>query len=366
MSSNNFFNATTCQIGNEVKSGKVLAIAAYTSDRRVCFRVEGEKEGTWVPETAILIAEDKIAAEQGSKDPRQEGEEVATQEVNALQKLAGELKGGLENQASEYVHTITRIAKHTRELATETAKEIAETFEAGVNAGDDLLGQIRQWLDRFVASLRQTIESYDEIWQKRIWSAIKNIDTPKAQEEVANLKNQYPQETPQQIANRLIQEKALFSTLTSLVPNSENQDELLVNWMATAPMLSELIYQVGVCYGFEKINEHELLATFAVVHSQERTQTLGVTFLQEQNATGSDIPVNASNNTIAFHAIGYAASQYFESKVKKLADPLTTEEAYQQLNEKLQALFEGEFAQKEEITKTLKEALQLKEKLPLE
>jgi hypothetical protein len=366
MSSNNFFNATTCQIGNEVKTGKVLAIAAYTSDRRVCFQVEGEKGGTWVPETAILIAEDKIAAEQEQKDPREEGQEVATQEVNALQNLAAELKDGLENQASEYVHTITRIAKHTQELATETAKEIAETFEAGVNAGDDLLDQIRQWLDRFVGSLRESIQSYGEIWQKRIWSAIKNIETPKAQEEVANLKNQYPQETPQQIADRLIQEKALFSTLTSLTDNSENQDTLFVNWMATAPMLSELIYQVGVCYGFEKINEHELLATFAVVHSKERLEQLNAGFLQNQSSDGSNIPVKASSNTIAFHAIGYAASQYFESKVKKLADPLTTENAYTELNNKLEALLERELSQQEVLENTLREALQLKEKLPIQ
>lgn len=366
MSSNNFFNATTCQIGNEVKSGKVLAIATYTSDRRVCFRVEGEKEGTWVPETAILIAEDKITAEQGSKDPQQEGEEVAAQAIQTLQNLTWEWKKGLENEASEYVHPITRIARHARELATKTAQEIAATFEAGVDAGDNLLAQMGQWLERFASLLRQNIESYGEIWQKRIWSAVNNIDTTKAQEEVANLKNQYPQETPQQIANRLIQEKALFSMLTSLMPESENQDGLAVNWMATAPMLSELIYQVGVCYQFEKINEHELLATFAIVHNAKRMEKLGVDFLQEQTSDGTDVSVTANNNTIAFHAVGYAASQYFESKVKKLPDPLTNDQACEALNQKLQALVEKELSQKEELEKILQEALQLKGQLPLE
>ena len=54
VSTQDLFSQTTCYINGHPKNGKVLAVATYVDCRRICFQLEGENLGTWIPESAFV------------------------------------------------------------------------------------------------------------------------------------------------------------------------------------------------------------------------------------------------------------------------------------------------------------------------
>jgi len=146
-----------------------------------------------------------------------------------------------------------------------------------------------------------------------------HVDIEKAQESVANLKEEHPDETSTQIAHRLITQKALFAggigLSTGLMPGSA-LPLLAVDLAATALLQAELVYQIAAAYDLDledPARKGELLAIFGCVLGAGRAVKAGLAVLK--NAPVAGAVIGASANAVMIYSLGRVACKFYEEKL---------------------------------------------------
>lgn len=166
-----------------------------------------------------------------------------------------------------------------------------------------------------------------------------NVDVEKAQITVNELKQQYPNESPSQIAHRLMVRKSLQAGrtgfLTSLLPGFATA-MLALDLAATAALQTELVYEIAAAYGLDlqdPSRRGEVLAIFGLAMGGSNAVKAGLGFLRNVPFAGAMI--GASTNATVLYSLGYAASRFYEAKLREEADEPTTEtlKAIQQQSE---------------------------------
>ena len=164
---------------------------------------------------------------------------------------------------------------------------------------------------------------------------IDRVDVNKAETEVNKLLAKYPQESPREIAHRLMVEKSILvagtGVASSLVPGAAAA-MFALDLATTLLLQAELVYQIACVYGLnleEDARKAEVLAIFGIGLGGGQALKVGAKYAAKashgflRNIPIAGPVIGGSTNAVMLYSLGYAACRFYEAKV----NPLTSEEA---------------------------------------
>jgi len=247
---------------------------------------------------------------------------------------------------------------------TNTGKVLVETaLGVGVAAAKQtqkLFGQATQTTGEVVDHLSQN-------WLIRKLSgflnlnwligASENVDLEKAAATVKKLQQQYPQESPSQIAHRIMLDTATkaggIGLASSILPGVAAA-LLAVDLAATLKLQSEMLYKIAAAYGLdlkEPARKGEVLTIFGLGLGGNRLlKAAGLALLRNVPFAGAAIAT--SSNAALSYSLGYAACRFYEAKLDESVS-LTSEETLATLKAESENYLETAIAQQVIMDKIL-------------
>jgi uncharacterized protein (DUF697 family) len=166
------------------------------------------------------------------------------------------------------------------------------------------------------------------------------VELSKAQEEVKQLQQKYPNESPSQIAHRIMVSKATYASgvgfVSSILPGVATA-LLAIDLAATTALQTEMIYQIAGAYGLDlqdPARKGEVLAIFGLALGGSNALKAGLGFMRNVPLAGAAIA--AGTNATMLYSLGYAACRFYEAKLREGTEEPSTEtlKAIQQESEK--------------------------------
>lgn len=156
-----------------------------------------------------------------------------------------------------------------------------------------------------------------------LMTALGQVDVEQAQREVDNLRQQYPLETSEQIAQRIIMDTAMkaggIGLLTNFIPPLA-LTLFAVDIAAVTTLQAEMVYRIAAAYGFslkDPARRGEVLAIFGLSLGGSSALKVGLGIVELIPLIGA--AVGASSNAGLIYTLGYAASQFYEAKKARVA-----------------------------------------------
>ena len=147
-----------------------------------------------------------------------------------------------------------------------------------------------------------------------------NVDLEKAEASVNKLKQKYPDESPSQIAHRIMVDKARkaggIGLASSILPGVAAA-LLAIDLAATTKLQSEMLYQIAAVYGLDlkdPARKGEVLAIFGLGLGGGRLLRLGGLGLL-RNVPFAGAAIATSTNATMIYSLGYAACRFYEAKL---------------------------------------------------
>jgi uncharacterized protein (DUF697 family) len=171
------------------------------------------------------------------------------------------------------------------------------------------------------------------------------VDVVQAETHIKNLQQKYPNEKPSEIAHRVMMEKALYvggsGFASSLLPGFAVA-MFGVDLAATTALQAEMVYQIACAYGLnphEPARKGEVLAIFGLALGGNYALKAGLGFARNIPIAGALI--GASSNAAMLYALGYAACQFYETKL----NPAVSQSALQNSQAESEKFLKGAIAQ---------------------
>ncbi|MBN3923456.1 EcsC family protein [Nostoc sp. NMS4] len=224
-------------------------------------------------------------------------------------------------------------------------KTVAETgqtiLDTAIVVGEAIAKQTHKLIEQTTQTSGQAVNHLSENWLIRKLSGVLNlnwlindtnlVDLEQAEAAVNKLKKQYPNESPSQLAHRIMVEKATKAATvglaTSFLPGIAVA-LLAIDLTATTKLQSEMLYQIASVYGLDlkdPARKGEILAIFGLALGGGRLlKAAGLGLLRNVPLAGAVI--GASSNATMIYSLGYAACRFYETKLDEstsLASPQT-------------------------------------------
>ncbi|MCC0176836.1 hypothetical protein I4641_07575 [Waterburya agarophytonicola K14] len=207
-----------------------------------------------------------------------------------------------ENFLTQIIDTVGSL---TETLTTQTQKILEQTT---VSTGETLA---------WIAS-NPILSSADKIlgldW---LMTFLGQADVAKIEANVAKMRSQYPQETSNQIAHRLIVQKTWsggrLGLLTNIIPPIAALF-LGIELIATTKLQTEMVYEIASAYGLDlqdPARRGEVLAIFGLSLGADVLKT-GLTVVEIIPGIGA--VVGASTNAAMLYVLGQTACRFYERK----------------------------------------------------
>jgi uncharacterized protein (DUF697 family) len=201
---------------------------------------------------------------------------------------------------------INAVSSLTATITTETQKILEQTIVS--------TGQTLEWIaDNPILKSADRIIGLD--W---LMTFLGKVDTTKVEANVAMVRSQYPQETANEIAHRLIIEKTWqggrLGLLTNIIPPVAALF-LGIELIATTKLQTEMLYEIAAAYGLdlnEPARRGEALAIFGLSLGADVLKT-GLTIVEIIPGIGAVI--GASTNAAMLYVLGQTACRFYEGKV---------------------------------------------------
>lgn len=179
--------------------------------------------------------------------------------------------------------------------------------------------------------------------------ATSNVDLVKAEAEVKKLQQEHPNDSPSQIAHRIMVEKAKraggIGLATSIIPG-EALALLAVDLAATTQLQAEMVHQIAAAYGLDlkdPARKGEVLGVFGLGLGGSRLiKAAGLGLLRNIPFAGAVI--GASSNATMLYSLGYAACRFYEAKLKS-PDALNSKETLESIKQQSDKYLETAIAQ---------------------
>jgi uncharacterized protein (DUF697 family) len=235
--------------------------------------------------------------------------------------------------AAQVGETLSKTAMHTAtQMADATAQASQQLFDKATEEAGKILGLIG---DNPV--IKQILKVFRAEW---LLSLVGQVDTTKVAQEVAKIQQEYPDETPNQIAHRIMTQKALqaggIGLASSLLPGIAVA-LLAIDLVATTQLQAEMIYEIAAVYGLplnDPARRGEVLAIFGLSLGGGEAVKAGLGLLRNVPVAGAVI--GASTNAVMLYTLGYAACRFYESKVNPMSSPEAAEEIKQESEQYLE------------------------------
>jgi uncharacterized protein (DUF697 family) len=253
-------------------------------------------------------------------DPRQPKEEPHIPEVRSQQpNLLGSIAGLAFQAGMSILSTTVGIGKAITQKPTQWIGHMTR----GAGQALSLVGNIpflrNPFVQRIVGVLRLD-------W---LIGMTDHVNFDKAELEVKQLQQQHPQESPSQIAHRIMVQKAINAGktgfLTSMLPGFAVA-LLAIDLAATTAIQTEMLYEIAAAYGLDLRDPNrkgEVLAIFGLALGGSNALKAGFGFLRNIPLAGAAI--GAGTNATMIYSLGYAACRFYEAKLREATEEPTTE-----------------------------------------
>ncbi len=254
--------------------------------------------------------------------------------LGAVAQTGKELGEAIAKQAAEAGQSAFDSATEVADAAARQAQQMFEqaTKEAG-KAADFLGGN---------PVLRNILRAFRADW---LLSAFGQVDLDKARETVKKLQQENPDETPNQIAHRIILEKVMYAGgigLASSILPGVALALLAVDVAITTVLQAEMVYEIAAAYGLDlkdPARKGEVLAIFGLSIGGSQAIKTGTGLLRNVPLAG--MAIGASTNAVMLYTLGYAACRFYEAKT----NPLTSQAAAAAIEKESQDYLEKAIAQ---------------------
>ncbi|AUT02740.1 hypothetical protein CLI64_21355 [Nostoc sp. CENA543] len=221
----------------------------------------------------------------------------------------------------------TNLSKNLAETALDTGKKF---LDKAVDIGTATAKTTQNLLEKSTQITGTVINHIGENWLIRrisgflnlnwLIGASDNVDFAKMSVAVKQLQQKYPQESPRQIAHRIMTEKAAkaggIGLASSILPGFAAA-LLAVDLAATMQLQTEMLYQIAFAYGLDlqdPSRKGELLTIFGLGLGGNRLlKAAGLALLRNVPFAGAAIA--ASTNATMSYSLGYAACRFYEAKL---------------------------------------------------
>ena len=226
-----------------------------------------------------------------------------------------------------FAKTVGEVTEAITHTAAQTGKALVETAtEVGSAAGK----QTHHLISQATQGAGQAVTRVGDNWLVRRVTGVLNlnwlvgasdrVDLEKATQAVRKLQQEHPNESPSQIAHRIMVEKATYAGgigLASSILPGVALALLAVDLAATTQLQSEMVYQIAVAYGLDlkdPARKGEVLAIFGLALGGGRLiKAAGLGLLRNVPFAGAMI--GASSNAAMLYSLGYAACRFYEAKL---------------------------------------------------
>lgn len=204
----------------------------------------------------------------------------------------------------------------TSQFATETTQQAQQYLEQVTETSGTIMAGIAE-----NPVLKFISQTFGKGWVHILLGA---VDTEQAQQTVRNYQQQYPLETPNQIAHRLMVKKSIqaagIGLATNLIPPLAVA-LFAIDLVSTTKLQAEMIYEIAAAYGLdlkETSRRGEVLAIFGLSLGSSMVLQTGLEFVEILPAIGPI--VGASSNAVLLYGLGYAACRFYEAKLESKID----------------------------------------------
>jgi uncharacterized protein (DUF697 family) len=233
----------------------------------------------------------------------------------------------VEIPAQSSVENQPSIVEYFVETIGQTTKTVLDT---AVGVGEAAAKETHKLIEQTTQNSGKFINLLSENWLIRKVSGVLNlnwlfgatdaVDLEKAAAAVKKLKQNYPDESPSQIAHRIMMDKAAkaggIGLATSILPGIA-LTLLAIDLAATTKLQSEMVYEIASLYGLDlkdTARKGEVLAIFGLALGGGRLlKAAGLGLLRNVPFAGAAIA--ASSNATMIYSLGYAACRFYEAKL---------------------------------------------------
>ena len=259
---------------------------------------------------------------------------------SAIVNTASAVGNAVGNAGSAIVNTASAVGNAASSAGGEIVVNTASAVGNAVGNAGSAAVQFPNFWDSALGSISQSpilkklTENFKIDW---LVNAINKVDVVTAEAQVRELQRQYPHEKPQEIAHRLMVEKALLAAGSGLVSSLVPGAALALAGMDLAAMTAlsaELVYQIAAAYGKDlqsSDRQKEVVAIFGLSLGSNLAIEAGVTLVSNIPLAGAVI--NASASAAMIYALGYGACRFYEADL----DSSKIETQLEDLREVLQA-----------------------------
>jgi uncharacterized protein (DUF697 family) len=247
--------------------------------------------------------------------------------------VQGKERSGTD-QMSEAIAQATQVAASAAKLASAVAQVAADNVTNTTAAvGKTVAPAAQQFVEQGTETVGKIVTPIAEnplikfaskvpgiSW---LLTALGHVDVEKAQNEVDKLRQEYPLESPEQLAHRIMVDTALkaggIGLLTNFVPPLA-LTLFAVDIAAVTALQAEMVYRIAAAYGFslkDPTRRGEALAIFGLSVGGSGVLKGGLSFVELLPVIGAF--VGASSNATLIYSLGYVASRFYEAKRNSIA-----------------------------------------------
>lgn len=198
--------------------------------------------------------------------------------------------------AIEFSHNIEQLGQ---QLVEGVAQETGKTLDSVAN------NSLVQWVSQLPGA-------------SKLLTFLGQVDIVQMEREVIQLQQEYPQESPRQISDHVIQQAALQASAVGLLTNLVPPLALTlfaVDLAAMTRLQAEMVYRIAAAYGFpltDPSRRGEVLAIFGLSMMGSSVLKTGTSFIEIIPLLGA--ASGASVNAVLILALGQTACEFYEAK----------------------------------------------------
>ncbi|MGB3512010.1 MAG: hypothetical protein WBA93_22780 [Microcoleaceae cyanobacterium] len=233
---------------------------------------------------------------------------------NSLTDTASKIGESIVNSASQTTQQVIDNVAGAGTLLQDFVEMTSKQAHKLLECATEQTGETLQ-----IISENPILKFFSKFWgTKWILSILGEVDVEKIQAKVKETKLKYPQETPSQIAHRLMVNQAWEGGKVGMVTNIIPPIALALFGLelaATTKLQSEMVYQIAGAYGLdlnESTRRGEVLAIFGLSIGGNALKT-GFSFVEIIPGVGP--VVGASTNAMMLYALGFTACRFYEAKL---------------------------------------------------
>lgn len=238
-------------------------------------------------------------------------------------------EGSSTDQVSEAIATAIHIGASWANLASEALQSATDNITTTTTAVGETFGPVAvRLVEQGTENVGKVVTPIAENplvkYAAKVpginWlaTALGQVDVEKAENEVEKLRQEYPLETPEELAHRIIVDTSLKAGGIGLITNFLPPLALTlfaVDIVAITTLQAEMVYRIAAAYGFllkDPARRGEVLAIFGLSVGGSGVLKVGLGIVELIPGVGA--VVGASSNAGLIYSLGYVACRFYEAK----------------------------------------------------